>query len=49
VLRDLRFDSGPRAERNVIAQIDVDANNHVTQQEFIFNAAIEGGDSGGER
>ena len=49
VLRDMRFDSGPRAERNVIAQIDVDANNHVTQQEFIFNAAIEGGDSGGER
>jgi inner membrane protein len=36
-LRDLRFDAAPHAERNVIAQVDVDANNQVTRQELLFN------------
>jgi inner membrane protein len=40
-MRDLRFD-GARAERNVIARIDVDANNNVTRQEFLFNTANVG-------
>jgi membrane-bound metal-dependent hydrolase YbcI (DUF457 family) len=47
VLRDLRFDTGPSAERNVAAQIDVDANDQVTEQEFVFNTAMAGEDSGG--
>jgi hypothetical protein len=50
VLRDLRFDTGPRADRNVVAQIDVDANNQITQQEFLFTTATSGeanGDEGG--
>jgi inner membrane protein len=50
VLRDLRFDTGTRADRNVVAQIDVDANNQITQQEFLFTTATSGeanGDEGG--
>jgi len=49
VLRDLRFDTEPHADRNVIAQIDVDANNQVTQQEFLFNSATSDEESSGER
>jgi hypothetical protein len=53
VLRDLRFDTGPRADRTVVAQIDVDANNQITQQEFLFNTAMSGetgaDEGGGQR
>jgi inner membrane protein len=49
VLSDMRFDAALRAERNVIAQIDVDANNQVTQQEFLFNSATSSEESGGQR
>jgi inner membrane protein len=42
-LRDLRFDAGPHADRNVIARIVVDANNHVTQQGFLFDAGEASG------
>jgi len=38
-LRDLRFDAAPHAERNVIAQVDVDASNQVTREELLFNPA----------
>jgi len=37
VMRDLRFDAEPHADRNVIAQVDVDANNQVTRQELLFS------------
>jgi inner membrane protein len=46
VLRDMRFDAALRAERNVIAQIDVDANNQVTEQKFLFNNETSGETSG---
>ncbi|MGB6431588.1 MAG: metal-dependent hydrolase [Candidatus Acidiferrales bacterium] len=53
MLRDLRFDTGPRAERNVFAEIDVDASNQVTQEKFLFNTASSGEaigeESGGEK
>ncbi|MGB6200436.1 MAG: metal-dependent hydrolase [Candidatus Acidiferrales bacterium] len=43
-LRDLRFDAVAGADRNVIAQIDVNANDQVTQQEFLFNSEQAGAD-----
>jgi inner membrane protein len=49
-LRDLRFD-GAHAERNVMAEIDVDASGAVTQQTFSFNNEEPGTgeESSGER
>jgi inner membrane protein len=49
-MRDLRFDSA-HAERNVMAEIDVDGNGDVTRQEFLFNneQASAGEETGGEK
>jgi inner membrane protein len=44
-MRDLRFD-GARGDRNVMAQFDVDANNDVTREEFLFNTANDGDEYG---
>jgi inner membrane protein len=48
-LRDLRFDTASRAERSVIAQIDVDSKNQVTRQRFLFSTAGSDENSGEEK
>jgi inner membrane protein len=49
-MRDLRFDSA-HAERNVVAEIDVDASNDITRQAFLFNneQAGAGEENSGEK
>jgi hypothetical protein len=49
-MRDLRFDSA-HAERNVIAEVDVDASNDVTRQALLFNNehASAGEENSGEK
>jgi membrane-bound metal-dependent hydrolase YbcI (DUF457 family) len=49
-MRDLRFDSA-HAERNVIAEVDVDASNDVTRQALLFNneQASAGEENSGEK